>query len=89
MDIGYGCKIDDKWIPKGECVGLRDITGAEIKVGDIVRLDGCTSKSAVVCKFSNGFYLAFGSTIGSVGWELDAKTIKEHNVRVPKQHKGV
>ncbi|MNL90957.1 hypothetical protein D3C81_06800 [compost metagenome] len=85
MDIGYGCKIFDKWIPKGEPTGWVDIQGKEIRAGDIVSLTGSTSKYAVVCKFSNGFYLAFGSNIGSVGWQLDVKTIEEHNVCVTEK----
>ncbi|RXZ78111.1 hypothetical protein EBB07_29085 [Paenibacillaceae bacterium] len=83
MDVGKGCTISDKWIPKGLKTGLKDINGIALKTADKVRLNGCTSRYAFV-GFSMEYKLMlfFGSEHGSVGWHLDDKTITKHKIRV-------
>lgn len=82
MDIGYGCHISDRWIPKGIFTGLLDIEGNRIYTSDWVSLCGCTSKKAIVGKNDTGFRLYFGNLNGSVGWDLDYETILKHKIRV-------
>lgn len=82
MNVGYDCYISDRWIPKGIFTGLLDIEGNKIYTADWVSLCGCTSKKAIIGKNDIGFRLYFGSLDGSIGWNLDEKTIKEHRIKV-------
>lgn len=82
MNVGKNCYIDDKWIPTGLFTGLYDIEGKEIYTSNKISVCGCSSETAIVGKTDSGFKLFFGSDNGSVQWDLDEKTIKEHRIRV-------
>lgn len=82
MDVGHGCVISDRWIPKNISTSLIDINGTVIKTSNKIKLNGCTSSEAIVGKTANGFVLFFGSENGSVQWYLNAETIKEHSIEV-------
>ncbi|ALS22227.1 hypothetical protein [Paenibacillus naphthalenovorans] len=83
MDVGKGCVISDKWIPKGLDTNLSDINGNALKTSDKVHLNGCTSKYAIIGKGMNDKYmLYFGSEHGSVGWYLTEETIIKHKVKL-------
>lgn len=83
IDIGFGCKINEKLIPKDQPTGLRDITGKEIRTGQTIKLNGCTSRTAIVGRVSsNKVSIFFGSDNGSVSWDLNETMIKNHSMRV-------
>lgn len=82
MDIGDGCYISDRWVPKRIFTGFLDIEGKEIYTSDCVSLCGCTSKKAIIGRNENCFRLYFGSSNGSVGWDLNRETILKHNIRL-------
>lgn len=84
MDIGEGCYISDKWIPKGVSTGFLDVNGKEIKTSDWVSLCGCTSKKAIIGRDENCFRLYFGSPNGSVGWDLTEEVINKNKIMVCK-----
>jgi hypothetical protein len=83
MDVGKGCNISDKWIPKGIITGVNDANGKVIMTADKVQLNGCTSRFAIVGRsMSDNFVLYFGSDNGSVSWNLTQETVDKHKVRV-------
>lgn len=82
MDVGHGCIINDRWIPRGMDTGLIDINGKSIKTANKVKLNGCSSTTAIVGKNETRFMLYFGSENGSVGWFLNEKSIKQHSIKV-------
>ncbi|HFD2052200.1 hypothetical protein QTH47_13185 [Clostridium perfringens] len=82
INIGHDCYIDSRWIPENIPTGLYDINGIEIKTSNKIKLNGCTSTIAIIGKSEEEFMIYFGSKNGSVGWNLDNKTIIEHSIRV-------
>lgn len=85
MNVGKGCYIADKWIPKGVSTGLCDIEGSIIFTSDRVEIRGCTSSVGVIGKSDLGFRIFFGSDSGSVEWDLDEETINRHKIKVIKE----
>ena len=87
MDVGKGCIISDKWIPKGKSTGLTDINGNEIKTSNIVQLNGCSSSYAIVGLNTDNqtLMLFFGSERGSVGWHLNQERVNKNKVRIIKE----
>lgn len=83
MDVGKGCIVSDEWIPNGINTSLEDVHGISIKTADRVKLNGCTSRYAIVGNSMEGeFMLYFGSDNGSVGWYLNERVIAKHKVKV-------
>lgn len=82
IHIGCNCYVDSKWIPKRIPTGLYDINGVEIKTSDTITLTGCSSKTAIIGKTPEKIWIYFGSINGSIGWWLDERTIKNHNIKV-------
>ncbi|WP_090739359.1 hypothetical protein [Paenibacillus sp. Mc5Re-14] len=86
MDVGRGCLISDKWIPKGIYTGVEDLNGKSIMTSDKITLTGCSSRFAYVGKDMDGlFVLYFGSNSGSVAWDLNEKVVQKNKVRVVEQ----
>lgn len=54
----------------------------ESKLKHQIKLNGCSSTTAIIGKSEGEFMIYFGSKNGSVGWNLDNKTIIEHSIRV-------
>lgn len=82
VNVGHDCYIDSRWIPENIPTGLYDINGIEIKTSNKIKLNGCSSTTAIIGKSEKGFRIYFGSNNGSIGWDLDDKTIIEHSIRV-------
>lgn len=83
MDIGYGHKISDKWVPKDIPAGLKDINNIEIRTSNKVSVSGCKSTTAIVGKTDDeGFVLFFGTEDASVMWHLNEETINKHNISI-------
>lgn len=82
INVGCDCYIDSKWIPNNILTGLYDINGVEIKTSNKIKLNGCTSTIAIIGKSEEGFMIYFGSKNGSIGWNLDNKTIMKHSIRI-------
>ncbi len=83
MNVGRGCIISDKWIPKNISTGILDINGKIIMTANKVQLSGCTSEFAIVGRnMSDNFVMYFGSDNGSVSWYLTQENANKHKVRV-------
>lgn len=81
FSIGHNQYIGSKWIPIGEPTGLVDCNGVPLFTSDCVTLNGCSSHFAYVgLRMEGGFGLFFGSKFGSVGWDLDQKSINDQNI---------
>lgn len=83
MDIGNGYSVSDEWVPKGIPTCVLDVNGKIIVTADKVKLNGCTSKTAIVGKDMYGkFVLFFGGRNASVSWNLTQGISDEHKVCV-------
>lgn len=82
MNVGCDCIISDKFFKSKEFTGYLDICGNKIYVSNKVKITGCSSSEAIVGKIDNSFYIFFGSDIGSIQWNLDEDTIKNHKLKV-------